>query len=387
MNREIFLSCQFKAHRDEAELEGLIQAIRASNSLSGDSTVVAEYEARLASHFGTRHAIAVSSGTAAIHAALEACITPGNEVLVPVIAVPMTVNAVLQAGGKPVFYDRGERGFIPCLDSLERYRSDRARVVLTVSMWGYPAIDEALLEFARHHHLVIIEDTAQGLGTVNRQRFEGTIGDIGCFSTHEFKLMSTGEGGFVLTNHEEVATRIRSFSRIGFDAKRGGFGHRPGINYKLSSPQAALGLYQLANLAAKVTQRNGKMDRWRQALLAHPRVRDFFDAPDVALNGYSAVLTLVDAEPGLARRLAETLYGRGILTDIHRYKQSYMTDFPLYQPFYQQGPYTGDKRRDFPNATRFIDSAVVLPTHDSVTPEQIDRAVLIILEELDSLGG
>jgi dTDP-4-amino-4,6-dideoxygalactose transaminase len=368
-----FIDCIFKADRSESELAKLVADIARASRLSGDCDLIAEYETALAAHFGTKHAIAVSSGTAALHASLAEVINPGDEVLLPVIGVPMTATAILQAGGVPVFYDCSPGSFVPDIESLVKYSSSRSKALITVPMWGYPGIDADTLDFAARLGLTVIEDTAQSLGTKRDGRFEGTFGHIGCFSTHEFKLMSTGEGGFILTDDDRLNSRIREFTRIGFSMDPIGFGHRSGLNYKLPALQASLGMSQLQALEEKIDARAAKTEAWRDALRigsAGALLTDFCSEL-FEHNGYSLALTLKNAAPGLAKEVAKRLFEQGLNTDIHRYQQSYLVNFPMLHKYYGDKRYSGNCRTDFPNATTVIDSLVVLPLHDQITASDI----------------
>ncbi len=371
MNR--FIDCIFKAKHDEHEIATLIHDIERASRLSGDCDLVADYEKELAAYFGVDCAIAVSSGTAALHAALVEAIGPGDEVMLPVIGVPMTAAAILQAGGVPVFYDCQPNSFVPDIVSLEKFASARTRVIITVPMWGYPGISEEAMFFARARGIVVIEDTAQALGSRQGGRFEGTIGDIGCFSTHEFKLMSTGEGGFVLTNDRRLGARIREFTRIGFSLEAMGFGQRPGLNYKLPALQASMGRSQLASLDARMARRREKTEFWRIALGVGSERSSFqdFGSDQFTHNGYSYGVKLANPTPGLARDVSRKLFELGVNTDIHRYKQSYLVNFPMLKGHYADGRYQGNCRLDFPNATDIIDSLLVLPLHDQISAEDI----------------
>lgn len=246
--KQRIIDCCFKKYRSKEEMEQIAVSAMEADLLSGDSSLVNEYEHKIINVLGVSRAIAVSSGTAALHACISEVIQNGDEVLVPVICVPMTVCAIIEAGGVPVFYDCQKMSFKPNLESLDKLSSAKTKALITVSMWGNSAIDTSIINFARQNNWVVIEDSAQGLGTKNEIGYEGCVGDLGCFSTHEFKLVSTGEGGFVTTDVDHLYERVHSFTRIGFSQKLGGFGFRSGLNYKLSGLQALLGAQQLDKL-------------------------------------------------------------------------------------------------------------------------------------------
>lgn len=375
MTVEKFIDCIFKAQRPQSELDELIAHVERATRLSGDANIVEEFEQALCDYFGVQYAIAVSSGTAALHASLAETIQQGDEVLLPIVGVPMTAAAILQAGGVPVFYDISPNSFAPDMNDIQRLDTGKIKAVITVPMWGYSAMSDELLSYANEREWVTIEDTAQALGTRVGDAFEGTRGDIGCFSTHEFKLLSTGEGGFVLTNNPIHAARIREFTHIGFSTDAGGFGFRSGLNYKLSALQAALGQSQLSRLEQKIADRNEKIQFWRRMLGigSTSRLRDF-DSGRARHNGYSLALVLKAAAPGEARDISRRLFEANINTDIHRYKQSYLVNYPMLRPYYQAPRYSMNSATDFPNATGIINSLIVLPCHDEITAIDIEIA-------------
>lgn len=372
------IDCIFKAERSSHECEQLVENIHLADSLSGNSNIVTEYERRLAAYFKTKHAIAVSSGTAALHASLAETINPGDEVLVPAICVPMTVAAVLQAGGVPVFYDCQIDSFKPSIPSVDARRSSKTKVMITVSMWGYPAIDTQIKTYASENNLITIEDTAQGLGTRNRGRYEGTIGDIGCFSTHEFKMISTGEGGFILTDDDRHAENIRSFSHIGFLNTVGSFGYRSGLNYKLSSLQASLGISQLDILNKKMAERRRKIALWKTSILQEMDISFFNENTDFSHNGYSFGCLINEKSHINASGVASELHKRGINTDTHRYKNGIVATYPFVRQFYTMPRYVGRVERDFPNAAHLLSRLLVLPSHDAIKDTDIKMATAVM---------
>ena len=372
------IDCIFKADHSRREIDFLLSAIQKAELLSGDSSFIKQYENSLKSFFKCKHAIAVSSGTAALHASLIQTINPNDEVLVPVISVPMTINAVIEAGGIPIFYDCQPDSFMPCLESLNANMSDKSKVLITVSMWGYPAINNMILNYARSNNLVVIEDAAQSAGTVNHDKFEGTIGNIGCFSTHEFKMISTGEGGFILTDEDIYAEKIRSFTHNGFDYSSKSFGHVSGLNYKLSTLQAALGIAQLNRLEEKINTRNKKMQYWKESLSACNDIAPFFSYKNLQHNGYSLCFTIRDISKFNAKQLSEELSLKDINTDIFRYRKSLMVEYPKYYKFYKEKSPSGNIVRDFPNAYNLMERMLVVPCHDEVCVNQISKAATII---------
>ena len=370
----MFIDCVYKALRTPKEIQQTLEILTEADMLSGDSSVIELYEQKLSYYFNAKHAIAVSSGTAALHASLLTVISPGDEVLVPAICVPMTISAILQAGGIPVFYDCSATSFKPDLKDLDKKITQSSRVLVTVSMWGYRAIDNDTVTFCRQRNITIIEDAAQSAGTDSLLGYEGTIGDIGCFSTHEFKLISTGEGGFILTNSDEYAEKIRSFTHIGFSQRHGGFGYADGLNYKLSAFQAAVGIVQLTSLDTKIQGREKRKMKWKNLLQSSVGI-SFLNSDVMSRhNCYSLVCLLNDSTKHTGDALAKKLYTVGVNTDTYRYKNTIVSNYPYYKDFYMSPKYTGDNNLDFPNATEMVKRMLVLPCHERVSMEAIHKA-------------
>ena len=370
----MFIDCVYKALRTPKEIQKTLEILTEADMLSGDSSVIQLYEKNLSYYFNTKHAIAVSSGTAALHASLLTIIEPGDEVLVPAICVPMTVSAILQAGGIPVFYDSSVNSFKPCQKDLDNKITKKTRVLITVSMWGYRAIDSDIVTFCRQRNITIIEDAAQSAGTDSLLGYEGTIGDIGCFSTHEFKLISTGEGGFILTNSDEYAEKIRSFTHIGFSQHHGGFGYFDGLNYKLSAFQAAVGIAQLNSLDVKIQGREKRKIKWKTLLQTSKNI-DFLSSDIMSRhNCYSLVCLLNEEAKFSGKELASKLYDIGVNTDTYRYQNTIVSNYPYCRDYYTSPNYSGVNDIDFPNASSMVQRMLVLPCHERVSIEAIHKA-------------
>jgi len=379
----MFIDCVYKALRTPKEIQKTLEILTEADMLSGDSSVIQSYEKNLSYYFNTKHAIAVSSGTAALHASLLTVIDPGDEVLVPAICVPMTVSAILQAGGVPIFYDCSINSFKPNQKDLNNKITDKTRVLVTVSMWGYRAIDSDVVAFCRQRNIIIIEDAAQSAGTDSLLGYEGTIGDIGCFSTHEFKLISTGEGGFILTNSDEYAEKIRSFTHIGFSQHHGSFGYTDGLNYKLSSFQAAVGIAQLTSLDTKIQGREKRKMKWKTLLQSSGNI-DFLSSDIMSRhNCYSLVCLLNEGSKYSGKELANKLYSVGVNTDTYRYKNTIVSNYPYCKDFYSSPKYSGDNSIDFPNASKMVQRMLVLPCHERVSVEAIHKASKNIINLID----
>lgn len=221
------------------------------------ATQLDQYERELAGYFGIDHAVAVSSGTAALHCALRALdIRPGDEVLVPALSVVMSVAPILYLGAVPVFVDCAADGVDLDLDDLEGKLTDRSRAVLPVHLWGRTGDLVRLVKFAGVHGLRVIEDACQATGTRLDGRLAGTFGDLGCFSTKDGKILWSGEGGFVLTHDSDLAERCRAFRThwLTPPARQMPYSELA-HNYRLAEPLAAIARANLARLDDLIDRR------------------------------------------------------------------------------------------------------------------------------------
>ncbi len=202
------------------------------------------FEEAFASYIGVKHAIAVNSGTAALHAALLAIgVGKGDEVIVPAFTFVATANAVLLTGAKPVIVDIDLDTYNISLEAVRKALTKRTKAMIPVHLYGLPVDMDPVMELAEEKGLYVIEDAAQAHGAEYKGRKVGGLGHLACFSFYSSKVITTGEGGMVTTNDDELADRLRSIrthgQRKGYDTER--LGH----NYRMPEVQAAIGLVQL----------------------------------------------------------------------------------------------------------------------------------------------
>lgn len=338
---------------DVGELEELA-GVLADGRLSGGAPIVAAYEQALAAYFGSAHAVAVNSGSSALHAALHAVgAVDGAEVIVSAVAPLPTALPILTAGATPVIVEvlPGSLALDP--DDVRRKLTPRSRAALTVPLWGYPADCHAAAEVLADAGVPLIEDAAQAHGTRIRGQLAGTLHTIGCFSTHDRKLLSTGEGGFVLTDDPGLYETIEHYTRLGHLR-----GHTHGVNYKLSAPLAAIGLRRLAHLDAQLQQRRANAARVLTALPDDGCLAEFIYGPGDAPNYYNLVLTTRTPAGDAAARLAEA----GLPPDTIRYG---------YRPLHQQALFARWASGPCPNAAALVAATVQLPVHPNLSEPEL----------------
>ena len=265
---------------DETDIQAVTEALRSDWLTTGP--LVRAFETAVGSLVEAPHAVAVNSGTAALHAAVfAAAIGPGDEVITSALTFAASANAVLYQGGVPVFADIRPDTLNVDPEEVEARSTPRTRAVIPVDFAGQPADLDALREIARAHDLILIEDAAHALGASYRGRRVGAIADLTTFSFHPAKLITTGEGGMVTTSRDDFAARLQRFRNHGLEtdfrerAARGAPYSAMvdlGYNYRLTDLQSALGLSQLARLEQFLKRRSDIAERYSAALATVPEI-------------------------------------------------------------------------------------------------------------------
>ncbi|HPD16619.1 MAG TPA: DegT/DnrJ/EryC1/StrS family aminotransferase [Planctomycetota bacterium] len=241
----------------DREVELTAQAIRSQNLFGPGGTMVPELEHRFAALYGMPHAVACTSGTAAIHTALGAlALEPGDEVITAPITDAGTVAPILFQNCVPVFADTDATLNIAPRD-VEAKITPRTRAVLAVHLFGNPCDLDALADIARRHGIALIEDCCQAHLTDYNGRLCGTVGNIGCFSLQQSKHMTCGDGGLTITRDPALAERMALFRDKGWPRRPGARGYvMLGLNYRMTELQAAVALAQLERVGDVVRRRN-----------------------------------------------------------------------------------------------------------------------------------
>jgi len=278
---------------DRAELKHLRQVLKSGNLTQGAK--VAEFEARVRSFLGCRHAYATTSATTALHLSLVAMgVGPGDEVLVSDLSWPASGNVVVQTGARPVFVDVLPDTYAMDAKDLAAKVTDRSRAILIVHPFGLSADMESIGQIARNHHLQVLEDAACALGSRFSDQPCGTIGDAGCFSFHPRKVITTGEGGILVTNRDDLAQRIemlrshggvRAGWRVSFPSA--------GFNYRLSDLQAAVGVAQMEKLPKILVARRRLAEMYANELAGTTGI-SLPTVPAGLFHTYQSFVTVLD---------------------------------------------------------------------------------------------
>ncbi len=217
--------------------------------ISSAGPYVEQFEAEFASYLGVKHAVAVSSGTAALHIALLcAGIGPGDEVIVPAFTMASSWMAVMYCGAIPVFVDVESDIYTIDPSKIEAVITSKTKAIMPVHIYGHPAQMDEVTRIAQKHKLLVIEDAAEAHGAKYKNKLVGTLSDIAAFSFYANKIITTGEGGMVVTNDDSLASHARSLKDLAHSKSKRFIHAELGYNYRLTSMQAALGLGQLRHV-------------------------------------------------------------------------------------------------------------------------------------------
>jgi perosamine synthetase len=249
----------------EADIAAVVDVLRSPHLSQGPA--MHAFEEELAAYLDVPHAVVVNSGTSALQLALRALgIKDGDEVILPSFSFMAVTNAVLSERAVPVFVDIDPRTLNMDPATLEAVVSEKTRAIILVHSFGFPAPAKEITDFARRHSLSVIEDACEALGAECRGEKAGTSGDIGIFAFYPNKLITTGEGGALVTRSHALAARLRSLrnqGRLGTDWWQH---HEPGFSYRLSDINCALGRQQLARIEQTLCRREELAGSYRRRL-------------------------------------------------------------------------------------------------------------------------
>jgi dTDP-4-amino-4,6-dideoxygalactose transaminase len=332
-----------------------VRAVLDSGDLAAGE-VVRQFEAEFADYVGVDHAIATTNGTTALHAAMAGLgIGEGDTVVTTPFSFVATANAVRLAGAEPVFadVDAASANIDPaaveqCIDAVE----GDVDALLPVHLYGRPAAMDQLQEIADYHDIPLIEDAAQAHGAEYRGDSVGSLGDVGCFSFYPTKNMTTGEGGMVVTDRDEVARRVRSFINHGRAPADGNTHERVGHNFRLPNTAAAIGRVQLQRLPSFVANRRENAAMLTDAL-ADTDIATPVD-PSHARHAYHQYTVRTENRERLADELDALDVGSGVY-------------YPT--PIHQQPAYDGVDTVA-PVADRLADRVLSLPVHPHISETQ-----------------
>lgn len=217
--------------------------------ISSEGPFIKQFEERFAEKIGKKYGVSVCNGTVALDVAILALgIGPGDEVILPTFTIISCASAIIKSGAKPVLVDSDPRTWNMDVTKIEEKITSRTKAIMTVHIYGLPVDMDPIIALSKKYKLKIIEDNAEEIGQTYRGRMLGSIGDLSTFSFYSNKHITTGEGGMILTDEEEIANRCRSLKNLCFKPEKRFVHDEIGFNYRLTNVQAALGVAQLERL-------------------------------------------------------------------------------------------------------------------------------------------
>lgn len=357
---------------DEDDIAAVVSALRSDWLTTGPRA--AEFERAVKDYTGANHAVAVSSGTAALHAAMHAIgIGPGDEVIVPAMTFAATANCVMYMGGTPVFADVEPDTLLLDPAQVEARITPRTRAIIAVDYAGQPCDYDTLRAIGSRHSLTVVADACHSLGGAYRGQRVGSLADLTVFSFHPVKHITTGEGGMIVTNDEDFALRMRRFRNHGIASD-----HREreangtwqyemthlGYNYRITDIQCALGTSQMKKLPHWLEHRD-RLARKYGALLTQSIGSPLVKRPDLQHAYHLYVIRL--AEDMNRAFLFKKLRRRSIGVNVHY--------LPVHlHPYYQRT--LGTVPGLCPVAEAAYDHILTLPLHQAMTEADVARVCL-----------
>jgi perosamine synthetase len=359
----------------DEDVNAVVAALR--GKLITQGPLVEEFERRFAEYTGAKHAVAFANGTAALHgAAYAAGLGAGDEMLTTPLSFVASANCALYMDASPRFVDVDPSTWNLDTASAVAQVSDRTKAIVAVSLAGLP-VDLEPLGGVRER-VVVIEDGCHALGGHRGGVRVGGPGgaDMTTFSLHPVKAMTTGEGGMVTTEDDELAARLRGFRAHGIardalqpSADEGSWYYEMrelGFNYRLTDFQCALGISQLQRLDEWIAARNEIADCYRELLAGEPRVALPPAAPAGSLHAYHLFVVRVLAGPALRREVFEGLRAAGIGVQVHY--------IPIYRfPYFRDT--LGYPQDGCPHAEKYYASAISLPVYPGLSRDDVERVV------------
>lgn len=352
---------------DESDIQEVLSVLRSGRLALGPKAK--EFEEMMADYVGVKHAIAVSSGTAGLHILVRALgISEGDEVLVPSFTFAASVNVILYEKAIPVFVDIEPETYNLDPEDLERKITKKTKAIMAVDVFGHPAEWDEILKIAEKYNLRVIDDSCEALGAEYKGKKIGQFGDSAVFAFYPNKQMTTGEGGVIVTNNDEIARLARSLRNQG----RGEMGawlyhERLGYNYRMDEMSAALGVSQLRRIETFLQKRDKVAKMYTQKLKKYSWVKTPVVKPYVRMSWFVYVITLekgLDRDKVISEMEKEGIPARGYFSPIHL------------QPYIRE--MFGTREGMLPITEDISKRTLALPFHNNLSEAEVEEVVSVL---------
>lgn len=356
---------------DEDDINAVVDVLKSDYLTTGPK--IAEFEQAVASYTGAKYAVAISNGTSALHAACFAAgIGQGDEVITTPLTFAASANCVLYCGGTPVFADVDPYTYNIDPEDIRKKITDKTKAIIAVHLAGQPCDMDEIHSIAQEHNLIVIEDGAHALGSVYKGKKVGCLSDMTTFSFHPVKPITTGEGGMIMTDNEELYKRLVLFRSHGITRDNSMMTRNEGpwfyqqldlgYNYRITDIQCALGCSQMRKLDKFLKRRRELVERYNNAFIECDNIVTPYQLPDTQSGWH---LYIVQVKKHDRKQVFETLRDKGIGVNVHY--------IPVYMhPYYQEHGY---KDVHCVNAEEIYSHIISLPLYPGLTDEQQDYVI------------
>lgn len=357
---------------DDEDINAVAEVLKSDWITQGPK--IDEFESKVAEYCGAKYAVAVSNGTAALHAACAvAGITRSDEVITTPITFVATANAIVHCGGKPVFADIDKNTLNIDPEQIRKKLSSRTTAIMPVDFAGHPADANEIRAVAKERGLITIEDACHALGAEYKGRKVGSLSDMTVFSFHPVKHITTGEGGMILTDNKEYYDKLKAFRHHGIVKHNFNEGpwyyevYQPGYNLRITNFQCALGISQMSKLERFIQRRQEIAQQYNEAFSEIAEIKNPFADKNVNHVYHIYVIQLQTELLKVGRKeVFEALTAENIGVNVHY--------LPLHlQPFFRKE--FGYKKGDCPKAERYYERAITLPIFPRMSERDVEDVI------------
>lgn len=328
--------------------------------ISSNGKYIREFEDKFATFCNVKHSISCCNGTVALHLPLLAYgVGPGDEIIVPTLTYIATANAVVYCGAKPVLVDSEPITWNIDPVKIEEKITKNTKGIIVAHLYGHPVDMDPIMDIAKKYNLFVIEDAAEAHGALYKNRKVGSIGDVGTFSFFGNKIITTGEGGMIVTNNDELNEKIRLLKGQGMDPQRRYWFQIVGYNYRMTNIEAAIGLAQLEKISWHLNKRREVADLYYKHL---SELSDYIELPierEWARHSFWMFSILLKDRVKISRdEFMGLLDSDGIETR------------PIFYPMHVMPPYF-EKENNYPVANLVSSRGMNIPSHGLLSEEDI----------------
>ena len=332
--------------------------------ISSEGPFVKEFEKKFSSYIGLKYGVAVCNGTVALETALAASgIKKGDEIIMPTFTIISCATAAVRLGAKPVLVDSEPETWNIDIGQIEPKITKRTKTIMPVHIYGHPVNMDPVMELAEKYNLKVIEDAAEVHGALYKGKKAGSIGDAGCFSFYANKIITTGEGGMIVTDNQEIADRARAYRDLCHRPERRFYHTELGYNFRMTNLQAAVGVAQLEQIDRFVEIRRNNAKKYTERLKNIKLIKTPIEK-EWAKNVYWMYGIELAESLGIdTKQMAQQLAEKGIAT------RPFFLGLHEQPVFHKMGLFIGER---YPVAERIARQGLYLPSGHTLTDEQIN---------------